>query len=100
MYRRRLLGLAVSLAALATTAAPAAAAPVAPDTQPDNIIAALIGTQGVTSRPGPRLPAGISGLLQAPSGMDSETEFMDYTDDALLDSAATTGLKFETEVTA
>ena len=33
------------------------------------------------------------------SGMDSETEFMDYTDDALLGSAATTGLKFETEVT-
>jgi hypothetical protein len=31
--------------------------------------------------------------------MDSETEFMDYTDDALLDSAGTTGLKFETEVT-
>ena len=33
------------------------------------------------------------------SGMDSETEFMDYTDDALLDSVGTTGLKFETEIT-
>jgi hypothetical protein len=31
--------------------------------------------------------------------MDSETEFMDYTDDALLDSVGTTGLKLETEIT-
>jgi len=33
------------------------------------------------------------------SGMDSEAEFMDYTDDALLDSGNATGLKLETEIT-
>ena len=30
---------------------------------------------------------------------NSQAEFMDYTDDALLDSGRATGLKFETEVT-
>ena len=47
MYRRNLLALAVSLAALAATAAPAGATPVAPDTHPDQIIAVLIGLQGL-----------------------------------------------------
>ena len=70
MYRRKLIGLAVALAALATTAAPAAAAPVRPDPQPDQIIAVLIG------------------LKAQPRGSD-----------ALLHSVGTTGLKLETEVT-
>ena len=99
MYRRKLLGLAVSLAALAATAAPAGAAPVGPDTHPDQIIAVLIGLQVQPRGPVPGFLAGISELFKSLSGMDSETEFMDYTDDALLDSAGTTGLKFETEVT-
>ena len=64
MHRRKLLGLAVSLAALAATAAPAAAAPVGPQPQPDHIIAVLIGLKAQ-----PPAPAG----------------FMDYTDDALFD---------------
>jgi hypothetical protein len=42
---------------------------------------------------------GASAGFKSLSGMDSETEFMDYTDDALLDSVGTTGLKFETEIT-
>ena len=42
---------------------------------------------------------GASAGFKSLSGMDSETEFMDYTDDALLDSARATSLKFETEVT-
>ena len=32
-------------------------------------------------------------------GMDSETEFMDYVDDALVASLNATGLKYETEIT-
>ena len=32
-------------------------------------------------------------------GLDSETEFMDYTDDALLAPFSATGLKYETEIT-
>jgi hypothetical protein len=42
MHRRKLAGLAVSLAALAITAAPAAAAP-APDAHDGHIIAVLTG---------------------------------------------------------
>ncbi len=42
---------------------------------------------------------GASAGFKSLSGMDSETEFMDYTDDALLDSVGTTGLKLETEIT-
>ena len=98
MYRRKLLGLAVSLAALAATAAPAGAAPVGPDTHSDHIIAVLIGLQVQPRDPVPASSPASAGFKTL-SGMDSETEFMDYTDDALLDSAATTGLKFETEVT-
>ena len=40
-----------------------------------------------------------SASLKSLSGMDSEAEFMDYTDDALLDSGRATGLKLETEIT-
>ena len=45
----------------------------------------------------------VSGLVHAPSGQAGVIEdaqgFMDYTDDALLDSASASGLKFETEIT-
>src|SRR6185369_7958422 len=43
MYRGKLLAVAVSVAALARTAAPAGAAPVRPEPQSDHIIAVLIG---------------------------------------------------------
>ena len=76
MHRRKLLGLAVSIAALAATAAPAAATPVRPDPHPDQIIAVLIGLKA-------QPPA--SADFKSLSGMDSETEFMDYTDDTLFD---------------
>jgi len=99
MYRRKLLALAVSLAALAATAAPAGATPVAPDTHPDQIIAVLIGLQVQPRGPVPASSPAAAGFFKSVSGMDSETEFMDYTDDALLDSVGTTGLKLETEVT-
>ena len=98
MNRRRLLGLAVSIAALAVTAAPAGAAPIHPAAHDDQqIIAVLIGLEAqppahssdltmpgsstwgsLTSR---SAPAGFKSL----SGMDSETEFMDYTDDVMFD---------------
>ena len=42
---------------------------------------------------------GASAGFKSLSGMDSETWFMDYIDDALLDSDRATGLKFETEIT-
>ena len=61
MYRRRLLALAVSVAALAASAAPAGAAPVRPEPQTDHIIAVLIGGRARASAPAPG--------------------FMDYTDD-------------------
>ena len=99
MYRRKLLGLVVSLAALAATAAPAGAAPVGPDVQPDHIIAVLIGLKVQPGGPVPGSSPASAGSFKSLSGMDSETEFMDYTDDALLDSVGTTGLKLETEVT-
>ena len=99
MYRRKLLGLVVSLAALAATAAPAGAAPVGPDVQQDHIIAVLIGLKVQPGGPGPGSSPASGGSFKSVSGMDSETEFMDYTDDALLDSVGTTGLKLETEVT-
>ena len=99
MYRRKLLGLVVSLAALAAAAAPAGAAPVGPDVQPDHIIAVLIGLKVQPGGPGPGSSPASAGSFKSVSGMDSETEFMDYTDDALLDSVGTTGLKLETEVT-
>ena len=98
MHRRKLLGLVVSLAALAATAAPAGAAPVGPDTHSDHIIAVLIGLNVQPRDPVPASSPASAGFKTL-SGMDSETEFMDYTDDALLDPAGTTGLKFETEVT-
>jgi opacity protein-like surface antigen len=73
MYRRRLLALAVSVAALAATAAPAGAAPVRPEPQADHIIAVLIGQV--------QAPVA-SGFFKHLPGLDSETEgFMDYTDD-------------------
>ena len=77
MYRRKLLAVAVSAAALATTAAPSGAAPVRPEPQADHIIAVLIGqVQAPTA----------SGFFKAATGFDSESEgFMDYTDDALFD---------------
>jgi len=98
MYRRKLLALAVSLAALAATAAPAGASPVAPD-HPDQIIAVLIGLQVQPRGPVPASSPAPAGFFKSVSGMDSETEFMDYTDDALLDSVGPSGLKLETEVT-
>ena len=42
---------------------------------------------------------GASAGFKSLSGMDSEAEFMDYIDDALLDSGRAIGLKLETEVT-
>jgi hypothetical protein len=73
MYRRKALAVAVSVAALATTAAPAGAAPVRPEPQADHIIAILIG-QVQTPR--------AAGFFKQLPGLDSETEgFMDYTDD-------------------
>jgi len=99
MYRRKLLGLAVSLAALASTAAPAGAAPVGPDAHTDQIIAVLIGIKVQPPGPVPGSSPASAGFFKSVSGMDSETEFMDYTDDALLDSVGTTGLKLETEIT-
>jgi hypothetical protein len=99
MYRRKLLGLAVSLAALAATAAPAGAAPVGPDAHPDHIIAVLIGLEVQSRGPVSGSSPASAGFFKSVSGMNSETEFMDYTDDALLDSARATGLKLETEVT-
>ena len=42
---------------------------------------------------------GASAGFKSLSGIDSEAPFMDYTDDALLDSVRATGLKFETEIT-
>ena len=73
MHRRKLLAVAVSVAALAATAAPAGAAPVRPEPQADHIIAVLIGQV--------QAPAA-SGFFKQLPGLDSETEgFMDYTDD-------------------
>jgi hypothetical protein len=72
MYRRKLLALAVSLAALAATAAPAGAAPVRPHADGDHIIAVLIGQ---VQTPAP------AGFFKEATGFDSESEFMDYTDD-------------------
>jgi hypothetical protein len=73
MHRRKLFALAVSVAALATTAAPAGAAPVRPEPQADHIIAVLIGQ--VQAPPA-------AGFFKQLPGFDSETEgFMDYTDD-------------------
>ena len=73
MYRRRLLAVAVSVAALAATAAPAGAAPVRPEPQADHIIAVLIGQVQTPTA---------TGFFKQFSGFDSETEgFMDYTDD-------------------
>ena len=42
---------------------------------------------------------GASAGFKSLSGIDSEADFMDYTDDALLESVRATGLKFETEIT-
>jgi hypothetical protein len=73
MHRRKLLAVAVSVAALATTAAPAGAAPVRPEPQADHIIAILIGQ--VQTPPA-------AGFFKSAGGLDMETEgFMDYTDD-------------------
>ncbi len=73
MHRRKLFAVAVSVAALATTAAPAGAAPVRPEPQADHIIAVLIGQ--VQTAPA-------AGSFKQLPGLDSETEgFMDYTDD-------------------
>ena len=73
MHRRRLLAVALSVAALAATAAPAGAAPVRPEPQADHIIAVPIGQV--------QAPAA-SGFFKQRPGLDSETEgFMDYTDD-------------------
>jgi opacity protein-like surface antigen len=73
MHRRKLLAVAVSVAALATTAAPAGAAPVRPEPQADHIIAVLIGQV--------QMPTATS-FFKAATGLDSESEgFMDYTDD-------------------
>ena len=81
MYRRRLLALAVSVAALAATAAPAGAAPVRPEPQADHIIAVLIG-QVQPSVPVPGSSPTAAGFFKHVPGFDSETEgFMDYTDD-------------------
>lgn len=80
MYRRKLLGLAVSLAALAATAAPAGAAPVGPPAHADHIIAVLIGLEVQPPAPVPG-SSPVSAGFKSLSGMDSETEFMDYTDD-------------------
>ena len=68
MYRRKLLALAVSVAALAATAAPAGAAPVRPDANADHIIAILIGqVQVAASSPT------ASGFFKQTTGMDSES---------------------------
>ena len=67
MHRRRLLAVAVSVAALAATAAPAGAAPVRPEPQADHIIAVLIGQVQTPTA---------TGFFKQFSGFD-----MDYTDD-------------------
>jgi hypothetical protein len=73
MHRRKLLAVAVSVAALATTAAPAGAAPVRPEPHADHIIAVLIGQVHAP-------PA--AGFFKSAGGIDMEAEgFMDYTDD-------------------
>jgi hypothetical protein len=73
MDRRTLLALAVSVSALATTAAPAGAAPLRPEPQADHIIAILIGQ--VQTAPA-------AGFFKSATGLKSEPEgFMDYTDD-------------------
>jgi hypothetical protein len=76
MYRGKLLAVAVSVAALATTAAPAGAAQVRPEPQSDHIIAILIGQ--VQAPPA-------TGFFKQATGLDSESQafagFMDYTDD-------------------
>jgi hypothetical protein len=77
MHRRRMLAVAVSVAALAATAAPAGAAPVRPDADGDHIIAILIGQVQA-----PRSSPEAAGFFKHLPGFDSETEgFMDYTDD-------------------
>jgi hypothetical protein len=68
MDRRKLIGLAVSLAALAATAAPATAAPARPDPQPDQIIAVLIGLKAQ-----PHGPDSVG-----TTGLKVETEVTDY----------------------
>ena len=69
MHRRKLLALVVSLAALASTAAPAGAAPVRLEPQGDHIIAILIGQVQAPTAPG---------FFKAATGFDSESEsFMD-----------------------
>ena len=74
MHRRKLLGLAVSLAALAATAAPAGAAPVSPDAHPDHIIAVLIGLK--VQPPGP-----VSGSSPASAGFIKSVEWDGFGDD-------------------
>lgn len=86
MYRRKLLGLAISLAALAATAAPAGAAPVRPDAHADHIIAVLIGLEVQPPGPVPGSSPASTAFFKEVTGFDSESEgFMDYTDDLLLD---------------
>ena len=81
MYRRKLLALAVSVAALAATAVPAGAAPVRPDANADHIIAVLIG-QVQPAVPAPASSPTAKGFFKTAGGMKSEPEgFMDYTDD-------------------
>ena len=77
MYRRKLLAVAVSVAALATTAAPAGAAPVRPEPQADHIIAILIGQVQA-----PAASPTAAGSSKSATGLKSEPEgFMDYSDD-------------------
>ena len=56
-------------------------------------VAVIVGALAVTG------PVSASSTPLQSSGMDSEAEFMDYTDDALLDAGRATGLKFDTDVT-
>jgi hypothetical protein len=82
MHRRKLLALAVSVAALAATAAPAGAAPVAADAHGDHIIAVLIGLQAQPPVPVPGSSPTAAGFFKQGTGFDSESEgFMDYIDD-------------------
>jgi hypothetical protein len=82
MYRRKLLALAVSVAALAVAATPAGAAPVRPDANADQIIAVLIGLQVQPPVLTPGSSPTAAGFFKHLSGFDSETEgLMDYTDD-------------------
>ena len=79
MHRRKLLGLAVALAALATSAAPAAATPVHPDGHSSHLTMPGSSTWGNLTA----ADASAAASFKSFGGLDSETDFMDYTDDVV-----------------